>query len=642
VALIGQETIDRVRQQTGIVSLIGETVKLTLRGRSHVGLCPFHKEKTASFHVSDERGFYHCFGCGVSGDAFKFVMESEGLAFIDAVRRLAERAGIEIVETEDASELRRQAEQRRRQQELYDAMNVAAEFFERMLREHPLAGHAQAELERRGLVASSATDAIADALQAFRIGYAPYGWDTLAMQLKAAGISHQAAEKVGLLAPRKTGAGHYDRFRHRLMFAVMDLTGRVIAFSGRALSEPEPSQLTQAGIQSMGTASAEAPAKYINSPESPIYKKREAVFGLHQARQALRAKNECVLVEGNFDVVSLHARGVQNVVAPLGTAFTLEQARLIKRFVPSVTLLFDGDSAGQRAVGASREPCRAAGLSAKVASLPAGRDPDDLVRSDGPEAIQRVVGAARGLLEHLIDCVLEAGFASSDAQARVTAIRQVSELIGAEDEATRALAENHANRVAERIAARAGIADARSFQALRRAVGEGLRRADHASAEDRPRAEPPARARSRDRRSDIALEILGALLDYPELIATQEVLAGIEHVEGDVAAAIAALRHALDSGTFGSPELILAKLSPSIHPFAAARLAAPRHVRLEEARAELLENVKKLRRLELERQKTEVVEELERASREGDFDQEIALLREQMRRARERHGLEER
>jgi DNA primase len=642
VALIGQETIDRVRQQTGIVSLIGETVKLTQRGRSHVGLCPFHKEKTPSFHVSEERGFYHCFGCSVSGDVFKFVMETEGLAFVDAVRRLAERAGITIVETEDASELRRQAEQRRRQQELYDAMSAAAEFFERMLREHPLAGHAEAELERRGLVAASATDAIADALQAFRIGYAPYGWDTLATHLKAAGISHQAAENVGLLAPRKTGAGHYDRFRHRLMFAVMDLTGRVIAFSGRALSEPEASELHDLGIQSLGTAGADAPAKYVNSPESPIYRKREAVFGLHQARQALRAKNDCVVVEGNFDVVSLHARGIQNVVAPLGTAFTLEQARLIKRFVPTVTLLFDGDSAGQRAVVASREPCRAAGLSARVATLPAGRDPDDLVRSDGAVALERVIGAARGLLEHLIDRVLEAGFASSDAQARVVAIRQVSELIGAEDEATRALAENHANRVAERIAARAGIADARSFQALRRAVGEGLRRTEAAQSQGSARAEPPARARSRDRRGELGLEILGALLDYPELLATQEVVAGIESVEGDAAAAIAALRQALDSGTFASPELILAKLSPSIHPFAAARLAAPRHERLEEARAELLENVKKLRRLELERQKTEVVEELERASREGDFEQEIALLREQMRRARERHGLEER
>lgn len=641
MALIGQETIDRVRQQTGIAALVGETVKLTQRGRSHVGLCPFHKEKTPSFHVNDERGFYHCFGCGVSGDAFKFVMETQGLSFIEAVRQLAERMGIEIVETEDASELRRQAEARRRAQELFDATNAAATFFERMLREHPLAEHARRELARRGLSAESPTDPIADALQAFRIGYAPYGWDALGTHLREAGVSHAAAEKVGLLAPRKTGAGHYDRFRHRLMFAVMDLAGRVIAFSGRALDEPEASELQALGVAPLSTG-ADAPAKYVNSPESPVYRKREAVFGLYQARQALRSAQECVVVEGNFDVVSLHARGIQNVVAPLGTAFTPEQARQIKRFAPTVTLLFDGDAAGMRAVKASREPCRSAGLVAKVATLPAGKDPDDLARGGGAEAVRRVVGAAQGLLEHLIDEVLEAGFASGDAQARAQAIREVGELMASEDETTRALAETHANRVAERIAGRLGISDGRTFQALRRTVLDGLRRADAGRPAAARRAEPPSRARSRDRRDDIALEIFGALLDYPELLATEEVVVGIECLEGDVAAAIAALRQSTVAGSLESPEVVLAKLAPSIHPFAAARLAAPRHVRAEEARAELLDNVKKLKRLELERHKTEVVEELERAAKQGDFEQEIALLGELRRRARKRHGLEER
>jgi DNA primase len=605
-ALIGQDTIDRVREQTGIVALVGETVKLTQRGRSHVGLCPFHKEKTPSFHVSEERGFYHCFGCGVSGDVFKFTMETEGLSFIEAVRRLAERSGIEVVENEDASELRRQAEQRRRLQELYDAMNVAATWFERMLREHPLAGHAEAELERRGLVATSATDPIADALQAFRIGYAPYGWDALATHLREAGISHQSAEKVGLLAPRKTGAGHYDRFRHRLMFAVMDQQGRVIAFSGRSLSEPEQSELTDAGIASMG-GGGEPPAKYVNSPESPIYRKREAVFGLYQARQALRSSGECVVVEGNFDVVSLHARGLSNVVAPLGTAFTPEQARLIKRFVPSVTLLFDGDSAGQRAVVASREPCKTAGLSARVACVPPGKDPDDLVRSEGPEAIQRVLKAARGMQEFIIDSVLESAFESQDAQAHARALREVADLLATADPSERPAALARANLVAERLGARLGRPEATDFATLRRIVGAGIHRAAANDEGVQQRPAGPGRARSRDQRSEISLEILGALLDYPELLAREEVVAGIEHVEGDVAAAIAAVRQATDAGSQNIPEVVLAKLSPSIHPFAAARLAAPRHGRLEEARAELLENVKKLEKLELVRRKAEAI-----------------------------------
>ena len=632
--MIGQDTIDRVRQHTAIVALVGETVKLQKRGRSHTGLCPFHKEKTPSFHVNEERGFYHCFGCGAHGDAFRFVMETEGLSFVEAVRSLAEKAGITVVENTTDLERRQEVEARRRQEELFAVGIAAADFFERMLREHPLAGHATRELERRGLRSDDPTDAISDALQAFRIGYAPYAWDGLMSHLRDAGLSHRAAEQVGLLVPRKSGTGHYDRFRHRLMFAVMDIQGRVIAFSGRALDEPGETELRARNIESMGVSqTGEAPAKYVNSPESPIYRKREAVFGLYQAKSAVRDSGEAVLVEGNFDVVSLHARGIKNVVAPLGTAFTAEQARLIKRFAPQVTLLFDGDAAGRRAVVASREPCKQAGLLAKVATLPQGTDPDELVRVHGAEAIRRVTGAGRGLLEYLIDTALDTSLAANDSRARAAKIREVSDLLVSDDDpAVRALAEQHADRIAERL----GIADARTFRALRSSVLAAL--------EDTRPAVPafetrPDRARSKSGRDDVELTVLGALLDYPELLGDDEVVMGVDLVEGDVAGAIAAVRQAWMEGSLKNPEVVLAKLGPSIHPFASARLAAPRHERPEEARAELLENVQKLKRLELKRRKSEVVEELQRAASVGDFDQEMALLREHMRRARERHGL---
>lgn len=634
--VIGQETIDRVREQTGIVSLVGEAVKLVQRGRSHVGLCPFHKEKTPSFHVNEERGFYHCFGCGASGDAFKFVMETEGLSFIEAVRRLADRAGIEVVETASDGDRLRRDEARRRQQELFDANATAAAFFEKMLAEHPLAGHALAELERRGLNPEAPTDTVADALQAFRIGYAPYGWSQLGDHLRDIGISHRAAESVGLLAPRKSGAGHYDRFRHRLMFAVVDLQGRVIGFSGRTLPEPSEEELRTLRIEPLSSSRGDPPPKYVNSPESPIYKKREVVFGLYQARQALRADGECVLVEGNFDVVTLHAHGLKNVVAPLGTAFTPEQAKQIKRFTPTVVLLFDGDAAGRHAAEAGREPCREAGLNGKVATLPEGADPDQLVREHGAEAARRVIGAARGLLEYLIDTAMDASFSATDARGRAARIREVTELLASEDDPTvRAMAEQHADRIAQRL----GGADARTFRALRQSVLDALRPSG-GTPERRP--QDPSRARSRNREEEIGLEILGALLDYPELFATEEVVAGVERVDGDAAAAIAALRQAWDGRGIPNPEQVLAKLSPSIHPFAAARLTAPRHERLEDAKKELLENVEKLKRLELKRQSTEVVAELQRAAASGDVEAEDALLREQMRRARERRGLEER
>ncbi len=635
--MIGQETIERVRREARIVAVIGETVKLTKRGRSHVGLCPFHKEKTPSFHVNEERGFYHCFGCNVSGDAIKFMQETSGLGFVEAVRLLAEREGISVVETGSEVERRQQAEARRRQEELYEIGGAAATWFERMLREHPLAGHARAELVRRGLGAGDATGPAADALQAFRVGYAPYGWGGLARHLADTGMNVRTAEAVGLCAPKKSGNGHYDRFRHRLMFAVLDPFGRVIAFSGRSLDEPKPEELRAHDLEPMGRPD-EPPAKYMNSPESPIYKKRETLFGLYQARQAIRAADECVVVEGNFDVVSLHAHGIKNVVAPLGTAFTGEQAKQIKRACPRVVVLFDGDSAGKRAARASREACRDAGLLARVAVLPEGVDPDDLMRRSGPEALERVLKGARSMLEHLIDSTLDSGFSADDAHARAAKIREVTELIASEDDpAVRAMAQRHADGIAERL----GIADAPTFQALSAQVGKALAEGSGKATAAAPaaRAEPPERARSRDRRLDIGREILGILLDFPDLLDRPEGLAASACLEGDTAVALAALRQALSEGNFYEPEQLLAKLPPSIHPFALARLAAPRHERLDDAMAELALNVKKRMRLEDARHRPEDIEVLQRAASAGDHDQEVALLVEKVRRARERHGV---
>jgi len=634
--VIGQETLDRVRREIGIVELIGQTVRLQKRGRSHVGVCPFHKEKTPSFHVNAERGFYYCFGCHEAGDAIKFVQRIEGLEFHEAVRELAQRAGIEVVETGSEPERRQQAEVRRRQQELYDVGNAAAHYFESMLREHPLGGHALAELDRRGLSADSPTGPIADALQSFRIGYAPYGWDGLAKHLVSAGLSVSAAESIGVIVPRKQGVGHYDRFRHRLMFAVLDLQGRVVAFSGRALAEPEPSELAELGIESTSQPGADAPAKYLNSPESPIYKKRETVFGLYQARQTLREGAQCVVVEGNFDVMSLHARGIKNVVAPLGTAFTEEQARAIRRFTQDVVLLFDGDSAGRRAVRASREPCKVGGLTAKVASLPDKMDPDELVRTQGPEAVQRTLKAARGMLEYLIDTTLDREYAEVDARERANRVREVVALIREEDDPTvRLMGQRYADRVAAALNFRdfKSLLDA-SAREMHRAISEPLPGSTSDQSANRPRDLPaPARARSRVQTDEIGLQILGAILDFPELFNGAEAFEAASLLDSELAASLAALRQGW-TGNGIDAELVLANLPPSIHPFALARLAAPQHELLEVARSELIGNIRKLRSLELSRKKSAVVGELEQAARLGNFEEQANLLLELQEKAR--------
>jgi DNA primase len=632
-AVIGQDTIERVRERANIVELVGESVKLTRRGRSYVGLCPFHKEKTPSFHVNDERGFYHCFGCNVSGDSIKFVQETEGLSFMEAIRALAERLGIPITETGSEVDRRQEQARRRQVQALYDVGTAAAEFYVRMLKEHPLAHYARHELARRGLDLTDLSAQASETLAAFYVGYAPFGWDALGKHLRASGLSHAAAEKVGLLAPRKSQTGHYDRFRHRLMFAVTDPTGRIIAFSGRSLEEPTEAELGALGMQP--APSGDPPAKYVNSPESPIYRKREALFGLSQARQALRREEHCILVEGNFDVVSLQARGIGNVVAPLGTAFTLEQAKQIRRFAPRVTLLFDGDAAGQRAVRAAKEPSQEAGLTVCVATLPPATDPDDLVRAKGPEALVAVVRAASGLLEHLIDRELDQSFKLDDARGQAARIRAVTDLMAEEqDPAVRALAEQHVNRIAERL----GIADARTIRALDRAVQQALRQG-----QDDPKVRVDNvsawRARSKPRDGDVALQILGAILDYPELLDLPEMIEVMPLLEGDVAVTIAALRQTLTAGVRRIPEQVLAKLPTPIHPFALARMVSPRHASLEDAKTELFGNVSKLKGLELGRQDVEARAESERAARTGDFDRELELLREVQRSARQRRGL---
>lgn len=617
--MIGQQTIERIRERTSISEIVSESVKLERRGRSLVGLCPFHKEKTPSFHVNEERGRYHCFGCQESGDVFRFVQETEGLSFIEAIKRLGDRAGIKVEDDLSDAERRQEAAARKRELELYQVNAVASEYFERMLREHPQRRGAVEELERRGLPPQGEAREV---LKAFHLGYAPAGWDGLTSHLRTAGMDLRAAETVGLIAPRKQGGGHYDRFRNRLMFAVLDLQGRIIAFSGRALPSAEPEE--------------DPPAKYINSPESPIYRKRQAVFGLYQARSSLRSGRAALLVEGNFDVVSLHARGVSEAVAPLGTALTLEQSKNIRRFTGHVIVCFDGDRAGRDATAKARGPLVEAGLTARVARLPEGTDPDDFVRARGEESLRQLLGAARGMLDHLIAELLDEQFMVDDAEARGRKLHQVLDLLKAEEDPTvRALAEQYADMLASRL----GVADARTFRALKSSVERSLRGArDGAPPARRTRASPGERGEW-----EMTTAIVGALLDFPALLDSEDLLAYGTQMQGDLAAVVACLRRARrQSPSRGELDLnqTLAKIPEAIRPFVEARIAAPLHAEVKTAQLELSGNLRKLMDREHSRLTVGVVSDLEKARLSGDFEQELALLQGQQERARRRRGMD--
>jgi DNA primase len=638
--LISTSTIASVRERADILAVIGEAVPTLKRmGRSYTGLCPFHKEKTPSFHVNPDRGFFHCFGCKESGSAIDFVMKLEGATFPEAVRQLAERFNIEVEEDDkghgDAGDA---ARARRAKEELFAANEFAALFYETCLREHTLRDYPHAEIARRGLVMGEPK--VDEVLAQFRVGYAPHGWDELAVHLRKKGISPQVAESVGLLVPRSSGTGHYDRFRHRLMFGVVDVQGRVVAFSGRALEAPPGDP-----------PSDQKPAKYINSPESAVYSKGHMLFGIHAARHGIREAGAAVLVEGNFDVVSLHARGLSNVVAPLGTAFTQDQAKLLKRFAPEVVFLFDGDAAGKKAVRLSRAPVKEAGLRARVATLPDGLDPDEYAKTHGAEKLAAVIGNARGLLEHSIDEALSVGFSSANLEDKVARVTEVERLLREEDDP---LVRSLAKAYADELAGRLDLVKGGAFQALEQSVKKALM----GSLANRPNGPTPARARvkSRPAGSEERRAITETLVAWPELLFDEECEAAVTLLEGPGVHIVAALRKHTDEvtkkldvdafvGAFGSVPSSrgtadgtpLDGASEKLATFAKEALVTSRFFEVEQAKVYLLENANKLKRLLLAAEAIELARE--NYGTTSDWEQEAERAREALDRVRQKHGL---
>ena len=335
--------------------MISEHVQLVKKGRNYSGLCPFHDEKTPSFSVDPDRQFYHCFGCGVGGNVFKFIQEIDRVTFVEAVKFLAERAGIALPERSGPSR-----EEDAADDELYRANDLAQKYFHHLLLKDDVSASARTYLQTRGLTGET--------IARFGLGYAPPEWDAL---LKVAGrrdLNPQVLERAGLALPRPKGSGHYDRFRDRVTFPIANLSSRIIAFGARALqSDQEP--------------------KYLNSPETPIYHKGRVLYGLSDTRDAIRRRDAVLVVEGYMDLLSLVQAGVEHVAATSGTALTEDQCRTLARYARQVVLLFDGDAAGSTAAMRGLEVILGTGLDVRVVSLPTGHDPDSFVQEHGPEAL---------------------------------------------------------------------------------------------------------------------------------------------------------------------------------------------------------------------------------------------------------------
>jgi DNA primase len=390
--MIREDTIRGVRERARISEVVSDVVALRRRGRNAIGLCPFHAEKTPSFNVSEERGFFHCFGCGEHGDVFAFVMKTESLAFPDAVRRVAQRFGVPV--PEDAGD-------RRPAVEPLAAVNAAAAAFFRAELAAPAGARARAYLRDRGL-----DD---DVIARFGLGWAP-GGDALARHLRTKNLRVDDAVTAGLVVRRDRV---FDRFRERVMFPITDTAGKVIAFGGRVL----PGQPTV----------GDPPPKYLNSAESPLFRKGHTVYGLALARDAIRRTGRAIVVEGYLDVIALAQAGIGEVVAPLGTALTADQLRVLRRFTENVIACFDGDDAGRRAAARSFPVFLEAGLWGRGAFLPAGEDPDTFVRGTGRAALEACLAGAEPLVEAYV--VALAGSNREAVGRRAEAAREVARIL---------------------------------------------------------------------------------------------------------------------------------------------------------------------------------------------------------------------
>lgn len=404
MAAIPEQIIERVRESVDIVDVVGAHVGLKRSGKQYKGLCPFHDEKSPSFHVDPVRRTFKCFGCGAWGDVFDFVQKVEGVGFLAAVRSLGARVGVALPDQTD-DDVRR-AEARERERELAYRINaVAAELYRRLLTEAPIGEAGRAYQRERGIEAQVA--------EAFQIGYAPApseaGWDTLVRELEARKLPLEVAETLGLVVRNDRSGRYFDRFRGRLMFPIIQPGGRVLGFSGRILPAFAEDELS-----SRRSAADKAP-KYVNSPESLLYKKSRTLFGLHIAGASMRERERGILVEGQIDVVAMHQRGYAETVAPLGTALTKPQCELLARFTNTVVLCFDGDQAGAKAVYAALPLLLEVGMDVRIGPLQAGEDPD----STPPEQLDNLLRAPGSALEWLMKRMVAKGARQSiDAQAR--------------------------------------------------------------------------------------------------------------------------------------------------------------------------------------------------------------------------------
>jgi len=399
VSTSGRDNVSEVKSAIDIVDFLGDYLTLKPAGSGRFkGLCPFHQEKTPSFHVSRDRQGYYCFGCGKKGDIFTFMEEMEGLSFREALETLADRAGIRLERFQGSSE---KDDERTALQKL---CLFAARYYVLRFRDDAIGRAARGHVYGR--------DLSEDVVKRFGVGFAPEGWQNLVDAARSEGFSDRLLDVAGLAKHGQQGL--YDRFRNRVIFPIRDVAGKVVAFGGRTLGDD--------------------PAKYLNSPETPIYHKSKVLYGLYESRDAIRKRDEAILVEGYFDLLRCADAGIDNVVATCGTSLTGEQARIIRRYATRVLVVFDGDEAGIRAALRSIGVLAAAGLSVRALTLPEGQDPDDFIRANGPDTFTDMARGAEGFVAFYVRMAAER---TESIEGRTAVARELFEVVSGLDDPLR-------------------------------------------------------------------------------------------------------------------------------------------------------------------------------------------------------------
>ncbi len=480
-AYIPDEKIEAIRQASDIVDIVSESVSLRRAGRNFLGLCPFHAEKTPSFTVSPEKQIYYCFGCGAGGNVFSFLMKHGGLSFPESARMLAGRYGIDLPSMDLSPYDKKKLTER---ESILTLNGVAVDFYRNCLHSEDMGRQAMGYLLKRGMTRKTISE--------HKLGYAPDGWDHLLRHMRSRKKPATDVLKSGLIVPRKKGEGHYDRFRNRIIFPIFNAQNQPIGFGGRVLDDALP--------------------KYLNSPETPVYNKSRSLYGLNAARTQCRQSQIVYVVEGYFDLLSMHQFGVANTVATLGTSLTAEHVQTLKGFVGQggkAVLVYDSDQAGIKAAQRSVAVFQKGLLEARILVLPKGHDPDSFLMAQGPDALLRAAEKAMGMIPFMVEAAIEQHGLGVDGKVRIVNELKAA-ILATGDPVARSL---RVKQLAERI----GVDEAVILQKIRRAEPSSSTRKWKKTLPKGGDSQPPPSARGATYR--LERQVVAMMLQFPQIIA---------------------------------------------------------------------------------------------------------------------------